>query len=395
MRTTSEYPSAAHVIRNATPVHISNRNRARIQLAVLGILIVLMVGSIMAWFSTIRTAHAQMPSVVSYGADPTGKRDSTHAFESALLAQPAGRLYVPAQADGSPATYRISAPLHFTRRQGLVGAGAGAVTLACTAGASPCVTFADTISPVLHAIGSIQNISISGPGTDNGSIGLYLGGDPAGNFSPAEAYASSVSLDQVVVSGFHNCIQWGNNAWGNRLIASDILGCNSGIYVPSGVKNSGEAIRVMGSTFANNTGFGINDAQNFEWEISDSSFDYNAVAINLFGSSLHVTNTHFEQASGPFVLVPYGSPDIFLLNNNYLLNAAGGEDKAMLDLYPQHYALVVDGARIFANHPVTNFVFAGGSPMGRIANLFGNGNGKIASVVQSGVSSELSVQPIR
>jgi hypothetical protein len=391
---TSEYPTA-HVIRNPTPVHLSNRTRARVQLGIFAVLVVLMLGSILAWLSSIRTAHAQMPSVVTYGADPTGKQDSTHAFQSALLAHPAGRLYVPAQPNGSPATYRISAPLHFTRKQGLVGAGAGAVTLTCTSLASPCVTFADTISPVLYAIGSLEGLSISGPGTDNASIGLYLGGDPAGNFSPADAYAPSVSLQQVIISGFHTGIQWGNNAWSNRLIGSEVLGCNTGLYVPSGLKNSGEEISVIGSTIANNTGFGINDAQNFEWEISDSAFDYNAVAINLFGASLHVTNTHFEQEAGPFVRVPYGSPDLFMVNNNFLLNATGGNDKAMLDLYPQHYALVIDGARVFANHPVANFVFAGGSPIGRIADLFGNGNGKIASVVQAGVPSELSVQPIR
>jgi hypothetical protein len=336
-----------------------------------------------------------MPSVLAYGADPTGTKDSTHAFQQALSANSAGRLYLPVQANGAPATYKITAPLHLTRRQGLVGAGAGASTVYCTSVASPCIVFADTISPVLYAIGTVENLSIAGPGTDNASIGLYLGGDPAGNFSSPESYAPSVSLHQVLISGFHTGIQWGNNAWGNKLVASEVLSCNTGLYVPTGVKNSGEAISLVGSTIANNTVFGLNDSQNSEWEISDSAFDYNGIAVNIFGGSLHVTNTHFEQGAGPFVRVPYGSPDLFLLNNNFLLNSPTGNDKAMLDLYPQHYVLVVDGARMFSAHPVANFIFAGGSPVGRIANLFGNSNGKIASVVQPGVPSDLIAEPIR
>src|SRR5581483_3019594 len=146
-------------------------------------------------------------SVIQCGADPTGTSDSTGAFNTCLKEVPRGDLWVPA------GDYKILGTVVKNRDQNLIGAGSKASVLQCKSTTAPCLVVADTGSGVDYGDSRVQDLTIQGPGAGNSSIGVFLGGDPAGKFSPSSAFADSASFMNVRITGFQYGIEWGNNAW--------------------------------------------------------------------------------------------------------------------------------------------------------------------------------------
>jgi hypothetical protein len=316
----------------------------------------------------------QQASVAQCNADPTGKKDSTSAFAKCLEAMPAGDLLVPS------GEYKISGTITKTRNQNLIGMGPKASVLKCESTTSPCIVAADSSAGFNnYSVSRIENIGIEGPGPGNASVGIYLGGDPNEKSSSKNAFADSVNLIGIRVAGFNHGIEWGNNAYVNKIVRSLVLENNVGLYAPAGLKNSGEAIGITDSEVFNNKSSGIEDHSNFEWMIQGASFDYNKTAILFYGSTIHAVNCHFEQNQGQVFFQPWGVASLSIRDSEILIQAATGDDKYILSTWPQALNLVIDNVSIWSNHPVHYFMRMQGTVTGAVTNLHGNGNRKIGA----------------
>jgi hypothetical protein len=312
--------------------------------------------------------------ITECGADTTGKTDSTQAINACLAATPAGDVIVPA------GVFKVMGTITKSRKQNLIGMGAAASTLECQAAYAPCVVVADTGSPTAYLESRIEDLTIQGPGADNTSIGVFIGGDPNGVFSPAGAYGESADFVGVRVTGFNHGIEWGNNSWSNKIVRSRIFGNATGLYVPKGLGDSGEGIGITDSVIFNNGQFGLDDHGNFEWMIQGSAFDYNGVAIEMFGSTIHVVNCHFEQSNAPVVFQPYGMAVLSIRDSEILVQANQGSDEYVLSTWPQYLNVTINDVSGWSNHPVQYFMRVQGAVVGTVTNLYANGNRKIGKL---------------
>jgi hypothetical protein len=271
--------------------------------------------------------------------------------------------------------YRITGTITKTRNQNIIGAGSRACILQCHLVAGPCLVIADvTGGENNYNFSSLQDLTLQGPGATNNSVGVYLGGDPSGQLSAKNAHADSASLINVRVTGFNRGIVWGNNAWGNKLVRSLVFGNATGLYVPSGLTNSGENIGLTDTTIFNNNDFGIDDHDAFESMINGTSLDYNGTAIEFFGSTIHIVNSHIEQNGGPAILQPYGSGALSIRDSQILVQTTSGSDNYILSLWPQSLQLAIDNVSVWSNHPIKSFMHVSGAINGTISGLYGNGN---------------------
>lgn len=312
-------------------------------------------------------------SVLQCNADPSGHRDSTAAFAKCLASNPRGDLLIPA------GKYRITGTIVKNRNQNLLGMGDKASVLQCESQTAPCLVAADTAGENNYSVSSIENLGLEGPGPNTGSVGVYLGADPAGIISSPKAFADSVNLVGLRVARFGAGIEWGSNSYINKIVRCLILANGLGLSVPAGVRNSGEAIGITDSAIFNNHQSGIEDHGNFEWMIQDTSFDYNNTAIQFYGATIHAVNCHFEQQHAPVFFEPWGFGDISIRDTEILIQSPTGGDKYIFDTWPQSLHLLIDNVTVWSNHPVQYFVRARGNVQGSITNLHGNANKKIAA----------------
>jgi hypothetical protein len=356
--------------------------------------LVLLLAAILLFSTDQRLPAQSVPSlsagtsVTQCGADPTGKSDSTGAFNTCLKEMPRGDFWVPA------GNYTILGSIVKNRDQNLIGAGSKASILQCESTTAPCLVVADTNSGVDYGESRVQDLTIQGPGSGNSSIGVFLGGDPAGKFSPSSAFADSASFMNVRITGFNYGIEWGNNAWLNKLVRTLVFGNTVGLYVPAVMSNSGENIGVTDSSIFNNALYGLEDNGAFEWMFSGVSFDYNGTAVEFLGSTIHAVNCHFEQSGGQVFFQPYGSADLSLRDSEILVQASSGSDRYILSTWPQVLNLSIDNVSIWSNHPVQYFMRVQGTVAGAITHLYGNGNrmiGALSDVVSQAVVTASSV----
>jgi len=320
--------------------------------------------------------------VIPCAADTSGATDSTPAFAACLKATPAGDIVVPA------GNYKIAGTIVKNRAQNLIGAGSKATVLHCQSTVAPCVVVADTTGgPGNYSDSRIQDLTIQGPGINTTSIGVFLGGDPAGVFSASNAFGDFASFVNTRITGFGHGIQWGNHAWLNKLSHTLVFGNGSGLYVPAGVTNSGENIGLTDSSVFNNQEYGIEDHGNFEWMLSGVSLDYNGYgAIAFYGANIRAVNCHFEQSAGSVFFQPYGTASLAIKDSEILLQASSGSDTYILSTWPQSLNVSIDNVSIWSNHPVQYFMRVQGSVSGNITDLYGNGN-KMIQALSNAASS--------
>ena len=333
----------------------------------------------------LRGRSSGIVNVVSYGADPTGKTDSTASIQAALDAHRYGAFEFPAQPNGAPGIYRISS-IKVLKTQRLVGPETTAARLTCVSQSAACVVISDPDSS--YTAGGMDNITIQGPGAAGSSIGLYLGGDPKSVVSGRRNFADGEVFGNLLVTGFHIGVSFGNNAWADRFEGSLIMGNGTGLDAPLGISDSGEATAITDTTIANN-GVGIQDDAGFEFLVTNSALDYNQTAVAGGRINFFASNVHFEQRGGNFVFAPYGAVNLLMDNITFLLGGTKGSDASMIGLWPQGANVKIDGASIWSNHPVANFLFidphAGHAPQVMLTGIGGNGNGKIRNLTNATV----------
>lgn len=320
-------------------------------------------------------------NVLDYpGVDPTGATDSTAGIQAVLRVHPFGTIDFPAQANGQPAIYSVTS-LQVLKSQRLVGAGNPASEIRCMQAARACIVVSDPSGA--YMIGGIADLLLHGPGSATSSIGVYLGGDPAGVVSPSADYADSETFTGVGIAGFGTGIRFGNNVWSLKIIGSQIYGNGTGINSPPGVSNSGEAISISaGSGIFNNSGAAIK-ADSGEFFVSDSSIDYNGLVASGSNIKIYATNDHFEQKVGPFFFNPYGTVDLVMRGVTFLDASSSGTDDKIINIWPQNANVSIDGVSIWSNHPVQYFFWVNTNSGGHtvdIRDVYGNGNRDIAHI---------------
>ena len=259
--------------------------------------------------------------------------------------------------------------------------GSKASLLKCESTKLPCIVAADTAGGGNnYSVSEIQNLGIEGPGVAGHSVGVLLGGDPESKVISKDAFGDFVNFTGVRITGFNRGVQWGNNAWSNKLFHCAIFGNGSGLFAPKGLQNSGEAISVTDSNIFNNSQYGIEDDSNFEWMIQGTSFDYNGTALVFYGATVHLTNCHLEQQNAQVLFQPYGQAILSIRDTEILVQATKGQEKYILSLWPQSLTIAIDDVSVWSNHPVQYFMRVQGQIGGSITNLHGNGNRNIAAL---------------
>ena len=169
----------------------------------------------------------------------------------------------------------------------------------------------------------------------------------------------------------------------NKLVRTLVFGNDTGLYVPSGVTNSGENTGITDTAIFNNRTFGLDDQGGFEWMLSGSSMDYNGTAVQFFGSQIHAVNCHFEQSGAQVISQPAGSGSLSIRDSEIIIQASSGSEQYIISTWPQNLNVDIDDVSIWSNHSVQYFMHVQGTITGSINNLSGNGNKLIHAIANA------------
>jgi hypothetical protein len=328
---------------------------------------------------TPTTTTTSTPITIVQGTDPTGSADSTAAFKTAIAATASGTIAF------APGTYTISSTLVLTRNQQLAGGGAKGSVLICTMVATPCVVVGDTAyGPNNYGISTLRDFTLMGQSTTAaGTIGVYLGGDPAGAYSSPSAFADFVNIQSVRITGFYAGLQMGNNAYANKIERSAIFGNNNGIYYPPGLSNSGEAEAISDSSIFNNSGVGINLPGGGEWFMKGSSFDYNGIAGIWSGGYLYFSQCHFEEPAAPILSVTGGYSQVVIRDSEFLVQNTSGTSTDIFNFAGPGLSLTLSHLSLYSNYTIPAMMNFQGNVTGSITDITAGNIAALGNTVYS------------
>lgn len=234
----------------------------------------------------------------------------TNAAIAALLNH-CGEIYIPA---GTYTQTTTIGPV--PRCVHLRGASAYGTVLNYTPTTGWAMILADsTASGAFGPAGSVEDLTLQGPGPSSTTGGIYIGGSDGGSTSPSTSidpgtnYGDHMGIDRVrvgAIKGFGVGVQWGENAWRNNINRCVISFNGTGLFFPTALPNSGENISLTNDSINNNTGIGLKIASgtvDTDFHVTDSSFDYNRSWAIQNGTSLsgapavYLIGGHVEQTS--------------------------------------------------------------------------------------------------
>lgn len=183
----------------------------------------------------------------------------------------------------------------------------------------------------------LESFTLKGPGRAPGSIGIWLGGDPAGSVLPTDATAQSEHFNQLVITGFDHAVQWGDETTNTHWLQDILWGNNVGIV---GVGDSSNSTNVFSECqfFANVGGAIIETKSGNELDLQFSlcDFEFNNPSlptdgaptkipqISLAGDDFTCFSCHFEEYDGPFFKLGPDDSHIILLGGQMNADATGG-----------------------------------------------------------------------
>jgi hypothetical protein len=164
--------------------------------------------------------------------------------------------------------------------------------------------------------GGLRDIQVLGPGNctsapPSGSIGVYMGGDPAGVISPSAYQGEHLYFSNATVQCFDTGLQLGNNAYNSAFFEMSIQNNNRGVYMPTGVTNSGSNMDFHDGIFLSNFIAGVETdtgSQNFNF--FGTQFEFNTAGVTGSTVSAFFFGVHFENQAdsgcatcGPFISI--------------------------------------------------------------------------------------------
>ena len=189
----------------------------------------------------------------------------------------------------APGSFTWSTPVVKPRCVRLVGASSPGTVLNFVGTSGCAITISDGGSPNLYSSGGIEDLTLNGSGLSNTAIGICIGD------SSHTDWADHQNLNRLKIMNWNTGVTWGANAWSTTVLESVITDNNTGIYYPTGLFNSGEAIAFIGTRIQNSRVVGINQPGFSDFYFYGSSCDYNATCAIV--TIAHFYGMHFE--TGP------------------------------------------------------------------------------------------------
>lgn len=263
------------------------------------------------------------------------------------------------------------------RGGGGYGGSTGGTVLNWTVTTGVGVAVGDGLGSLEYPRGGIRDLTLNGPGVASASIGLWLGGDPAGTVLPSTDFADSQDIRGIRIAGFGTGIEWGNNAWIERVTDSSIFRCGTGVSAAPGYANSAENNLFVGDAIFNNAGAAV--ASSPDLRFVDTSFDFNGAP----STGAEYVDCHFEQQSGLFL----SADGATIIGGAAMLDATSGTDTALFAAggsTPGEWH--ISDLYVLSNHYVSEVLDWDLPPNSKlfISDLEGNGGQQIAAVTNAG-----------
>jgi hypothetical protein len=237
----------------------------------------------------------------------------------ASLSGTCGSVYIPS------GSYNYATTINKPRCVKLVGAGAQSTILNWTPTSGMAVHAFDLLGKFQYPMGYIGDLTLSGTGSTNMAIGLFIG--DIATCTGTCGFGDHQSFDHVRIMNFGTGVQWGINSWSNNFQESLITNNGVGLYFASGLSNSGEGIDFFGTVIQNNA-TGMNLVGFSDFYFYGGSCDYNTITCgNVNGARFY--GMHFEQLSG-YILTVSGTsqPHVEIIGGWAQLAATTGTDPA-------------------------------------------------------------------
>lgn len=253
----------------------------------------------------------------------------------------------------------------------------GGTVLNWTAAGGTAVAVGDSLSGLGYPRGGIQNLTLNGPGAGSLSVGIWLGGDPAGSVLPSADMADSQNIRGLRIAGFGIGVEWGSNAWVERIEGSSIFRCGVGVSAAPGYTNSAENNLFIADAIFNNAGPAV--ASSPDLRFLDTSFDFNGAP----SAGATYIDCHFEQQAGLFI----SADGATIIGGAALLDATSGTDTAMFAATGREPGeWHISDLFVLSNHPVTEVLDWKLPPNSKlfISDLEGNSGQQIARATNGG-----------
>jgi hypothetical protein len=268
---------------------------------------------------------SQVCNVKAYGAKGDGVTDDTAALIAATPT--AGKVYVP------PGNYKITGTWIIPRSVS-VECSSDNASIINYVGTSAAVAIGDAAGSTLYPRGAMHNCRIRGPGTRGSTVGLLVGGDPAGVITPNTYYADEYSFYNVTITEFHWGLELGKSTWLNSFFNCGFIANAIGIYYPSAGTNGVENDSFHGGVVANSVTNAMQIDGMAQLRFFGTSFDYNISPIIGYMLWLEFYGCHFEAPNGPFIdnTGNPGSVHIIITGGEAVFEKTSGNDVAYFNI---------------------------------------------------------------
>jgi hypothetical protein len=173
------------------------------------------------------------------------------------------------------------------------------------------------VDPHVYDQGGISNLTLSGPGpgtSQTGSMGIMIGGDPAGIITPTNFVAFTMALHNVHVRSYGCGLNFGL-AFQIAVFGGTLENNFTGACFQAGPGSGGENFNFHGTQIINNIKYGIraDSTGAVELNLYGVSLDYNG-QVDTTGAQIFINNVyslnifggHFENHFTPYIVVPAG-----------------------------------------------------------------------------------------
>ncbi|MGH3165677.1 MAG: hypothetical protein ACRDN0_07260, partial [Trebonia sp.] len=227
-----------------------------------------------------------------------------------------------------------------------------------------------------EAPGGLADLQLVGPGPDGSSVGVYVGGDPAGSISPVWGQATDQTFAGVRVARFGRGYEFGAGVGRLTWLDGALTQNGIGLLWPGTIEGDGSQLSLFATAVSGSYGPGL-DLGGGEWLgygllVSDNSgggspqITGDRVSLECFGCSIESLNGDLVVATGP------GPQKVVLVGGRLGLMGVRGSDGEFLRVGGTDSALVMDGVELQSLHPVAApawFGPTGSSSREAISNL--------------------------
>lgn len=211
--------------------------------------------------------------------------------------------------------------------------------------------------------GGLYDFWLTGPGIASSTIGVFVGGDPAGVIDASATYAYFQQFD-LRVTGFGAGYRIGSNAVILTWRYGMIDGNGTGWLFPSSSTNF-ENFTFDGPLQFNSNNINVEvdgsfpDIRFFGTSLDFSGPSGTAPEIKITGGDpiIELHGCHLEQNSGALIAATGGAPQVLIFGGSFSLDASTGSDTSFISWTGLNGStLLADGAKFTSGHTVSEIV---------------------------------------